>query len=173
MSEIQGASLQEQLLDASRRNNADLLETILESLDNNPDKIAKLINSACDPLGNTCLHLCCKYGSWEVLDRILDQDGGIEIDPRNNVDGDTPLHVTVRYAIEEPEHGTFIAQNLIEVGADPRIRNKAGQKPVDLIHGDGLDDLLDLLQGAELAADNEGVINEEDAEIIDDGPEDE
>lgn len=168
----EGASLEEQILDASRRNNADLLETIFQNLSGDEKKIANLINSAKDPMGNTALHLCCQYGSWEVLDKILDQEGGIEIDPKNTVDGDTPLHVTIRYAIGEPEHGTFIAQNLIEVGADPRIRNKSGQKPLDLIHGDNLDDLIDLLQGAELAADNGDMVNEEDAEIIDDGPED-
>ncbi|SCW02944.1 LAFE_0F17722g1_1 [Lachancea fermentati] len=168
----EGASLEEQILDASRRNNADLLETIFQNLSGDEKRIANLINSAKDPMGNTALHLCCQYGSWEVLDKILDQEGGIEIDPKNIVDGDTPLHVTVRYAIGEPEHGTFIAQNLIEVGADPRIRNKSGQKPLDLIHGDNLDDLIDLLQGAELAADNGNMVNEEDAEIIDDGPED-
>lgn len=168
----EGASLEEQILDASRRNNADLLETIFQNLSGDEKRIANLINSAKDPMGNTALHLCCQYGSWEVLDKILDQEGGIEIDPKNIVDGDTPLHVTVRYAIGEPEHGTFIAQNMIEVGADPRIRNKSGQKPLDLIHGDNLDDLIDLLQGAELAADNGNMVNEEDAEIIDDGPED-
>lgn len=168
----QGASFREQLLDASRRNNVDLLETVFQELNNDEKKIAELINTAHDPMGNSSLHLCCKSGSWEVLDIILDQEGGIEIDCKNSVEGDTPLHVTVRYAIEEPEHGTFIARNLIEVGADPRIINKAGQKPLDLVHGNDLDDLVDLLQGAELAAENHGVVNEDDAELIDDGPED-
>ncbi|AJR75892.1 AQG_2a_G0018190.mRNA.1.CDS.1 [Saccharomyces cerevisiae] len=170
----EGASLSEQLLDAARRNNLDLLETVFDSLDNDPEKIAKLINESKEPLGNTALHLCCKYGSWEVLDKILDQDGEIEIDPQNDVDGDTPLHVTVRYSQEEPEHGTFIARNLIEVGADPRVRNYNNQKPVDLVHGDELDELIDLLQGAELAIDstNGSGDNNEDGEMIDDGPSD-
>ncbi|SCU88006.1 LANO_0D00782g1_1 [Lachancea nothofagi CBS 11611] len=168
----EGASLQEQLLDAARRNNIDLLETIFEELGSDETKIAELINSSCDPMGNSSIHLCCQYGSWEVLDRILDQEGGIEIDSRNKIDGDTPLHAAVRYALTEPEHGIFIAQNLVEVGADPRLLNKAGQKPLDLVHGPELDSLIDLLQGAELAAENQGVVNEEDAELIDDGPED-
>ncbi|CAI4454480.1 AIS_collapsed_G0018080.mRNA.1.CDS.1 [Saccharomyces cerevisiae] len=158
--DTEGASLSEQLLDAARRNNLDFLETVFDSLDNDPEKIAKLINESKEPLGNTALHLCCKYGSWEVLDKILDQDGEIEIDPQNDVDGDTPLHVTVRYSQEEPEHGTFIARNLIEV--------------VDLVHGDELDELIDLLQGAELAIDstNGPGDNNEDGEMIDDGPSD-
>ncbi|EDO15849.1 hypothetical protein Kpol_507p11 [Vanderwaltozyma polyspora DSM 70294] len=174
----EGASLSEQLLDLSRRNNVDLLDTILETLENDPEKIAGLINTSKDPFGNTALHLCCKYGSWEVLDKILDQEGDIEIDPKNTTDGDTPLHVTVRYSMEEPEHGTFIASNLIEVGSDPRIKNNSNQKPIDLIHGDELDDLIDLLQGAEIAADSRGtrdeefegeVVEEEEADDNDDG----
>ncbi|SCV04716.1 LAME_0H20670g1_1 [Lachancea meyersii CBS 8951] len=168
----EGASFQEQLLDASRRNNVDLLDTVFRELGSDEKRIAELINSSCDPMGNTSLHLCCQYGSWDVLDQILDQEGGIEIDPRNKVDGDTPLHSAVRYALTEPEHGTFIAQNLVQVGADSRILNKSGQKPLDLVHGQELENLIDLLQGAELAADNQHLVNEEDAELIDDGPED-
>lgn len=167
----EGASFGEQLLDASRRNNTDLLEHIYTGLDHNADKIAELVNASRDPLGNTALHLCCKYGSWEVLDSLLDQEGGIEIDPRN-VDGETPLHLTVRYCDEEPEHGLFIARNLIEVGADPRIKNEHNQLPLDLLHGEGKDDLIDLLQGAALAADSND-IGEEEKEVIDDDDDDE
>lgn len=169
----EGASYGEQLLEASRRNNVDLLNSILESVGNDPVKIAEVVNTSQDPFGNTALHLCCKTGAWEVLDILLDQVD-IEIDPQNKVDGDTPLHVTVRYAQDEPEHGTFIARNLIEVGADPRLKNKHNQKPIDLIHGEELDELIDLLQGAELAADVGRQQAEEDGEeIIDDGSDDE
>ena len=154
--ETEGASFSEQLLDASRRNNVDLLETILDTLNHDKDKIAHLINESEDPFGNTAIHLCCKYGSWEVLDKILDQEGDIEIDPQNR-NGDTPLHLAVKYSEDEPEHGTFIAQNLIEVGADPRVRNNDGHRPIDLIHSTELDELADLLQGAELAADSVAV----------------
>lgn len=174
MSGEEGASLSEQLLDACRRNNDDLLDTVLDNVRDDPEKLTQLINGSTDPMGNTALHLCCQYGSWEVLDKILDLDGDIEIDPHNRRDGDTPLHVAVRYSLEEPEHGTFIARNLIEVGADARIRNNHGQRPVDLIHGDELDDLFDLLQGAELAADNGGAagLEEQGEEIVDDDDED-
>ncbi|QLQ80035.1 hypothetical protein HG537_0D00350 [Torulaspora globosa] len=167
--ESEGASFGEQLLEASRRNNTELLNSVLESVGSEPDGIADLINGSKDPFGNTALHLSCKFGSWEVLDILLDQEN-IEIDPQNKVDGDSPLHVTVRYAQEEPEHGTFIARNLVEVGADPRLRNRHNQKPIDLIHGDELDELVDLLQGAELAADMGGDLAEDvEDEVIDDG----
>lgn len=164
----EGASLSEQLLDASRRNNVDLLESILEASENDAAKIADLINTSNDPFGNTALHLCCKYGSWETLDKILDQEGDIEIDPKNT-DGNTPLHITVQYADSEPEHGTFIASNLIEVGSDPRIQNNENKKPLDLIHSNELDELIDLLQGAEIAADSGvGHGHEEEEEVVED-----
>lgn len=170
--ESEGASQGEQLLDASRRNNVDLLETVFKDLNEDPIKIADLINHSKDPFGNTALHLCCKYGSWDVLDKILDQEGGIEIDPHNTIDGDTPLHEAVKYAQEEPEHGSFIIQNLIEVGADPRAKNNNNEKPIDLIHSDDLDDLVDLLQGAELVADNAGEITKDEEEDIPDNDDD-
>ena len=95
------------------------------------------------------------------------------IDNKNKSNGDTPLHLAVRYSLEEPEHGTFIVSNLIEVGADPRIKNNHGQKPSDLIHGDELDDLFDLLQGAELAVDNGGMegLQEQEIDVSDDNDE--
>lgn len=170
--ETEGASLGEQLLEASRRNNVDLLDDVFHDLEGDSTKIAELINNSKDPFGNTALHLCCKYGSWDVLDKILDQEGGIEIDSQNDLEGNTPLHVAVKYAEEEPEHGTFIAQNLIEVGADPRIRNNDNNRPIDLIHNDELEDLIDLLQGAELAADNGGEVIKAEEENIDDDDDD-
>lgn len=173
MSEQDGATLEEQLLDAARRNNVDLLEHVYDRLEEDAAKIADLINTARDPLGNTALHLCCRNGSWDVLDSLLDQEGGIEIDPQNVADGDTPLHAAVRYALDEPEHGTFIVRNLVDVGADARIRNNHRQKPLDLIHGgDEVETLIDLLQGAELAADNDGSEEEEVEDDVEDFDED-
>lgn len=174
LSHEEGASLGEQLLDASRRNNEDLFDTVIATIGNEDrNRLSKLINESHDPMGNTALHLCCQYGSWEVLDKLLDLDADIEIDNKNKSNGDTPLHLAVRYSLEEPEYGTFIVSNLIEVGADPRIKNNHGQKPSDLIHGDELDDLFDLLQGAELAVDNGGMegLQEQEIDVSDDNDE--
>lgn len=168
----EGASSKEQLLDAARRNNLDLFNTVLGLYAEKENDFVSLINDAKDPFGNSSLHLCCKYGSWDVLDAILDYEG-VEINEQNTIDGDTPLHLCVKYCHQEPEFGYFIAENLIEVGADPRIKNKANQKPLDLIHSTELENLINLLQGAEIAADNKGlVLDEENAEEIDDGPDD-
>jgi hypothetical protein len=141
----EGASYKEQILDAARRNNSDLFEEILKQAGTG---ITHIINGSRDPLGNTPLHLAAKYGSYEVLDEILDQEG-VEVDPVNRIDGDTPLHLAVRYAEEEPEHGAFIAETLIEAGADARIKNSNGLKPIQLVRSNA--SLTELLLGAELA----------------------
>lgn len=85
----------------------------------------------------------------EVLDIILDQPG-TEVDPQSRQSGDTPLHAAVRYSLTEPEHGAFIVETLIDAGADPRVKNKAGQKPIDLASDDN-NELINVLQGAEFA----------------------
>ncbi|GMM37184.1 hypothetical protein DASC09_045090 [Saccharomycopsis crataegensis] len=157
-----GASYKEQLLDASRRNNDDLLATIFEEI-GDPEKIAELINTAKDPLGNSSLHLATKYGNYSALDLILDQEG-VEVDPQNRLDGDTPLHIAVRYSHDDPEYGKFLAEVLTDVGADPRIKNKHGEKPVDLVRGEDPEheELRDILEQAQYAA-----MVSKDADVID------
>lgn len=85
----------------------------------------------------------------EVLDHILDKED-VEVDPVNRQFGDTPLHSAVRYSLTEPEHGAFIVEMLIDAGADPRIKNKNNQKPIDLASSTNTE-LIDTLQGAEFA----------------------
>lgn len=53
--EADGASQGEQLLDAARRNNVDLLETVFKELEEDPAKIADVVNHSKDPLGNSFL----------------------------------------------------------------------------------------------------------------------
>ncbi|KAH9843333.1 Ankyrin repeat-containing protein [Teratosphaeria destructans] len=109
----EGASPREQLMEAARRNNTDLLQELLDSgsLKNNADAIAKFLNTTTDALGNSALHVAAQYGSYEVLDTILDQEG-VEIDGQERRDGDT-----------------YQEEILIE----DRIRNKAKMKAIDLV----------------------------------------
>ncbi|KAK9453255.1 ankyrin repeat-containing domain protein [Dipodascopsis uninucleata] len=147
-----GAKPSELLLEASRRNNVDLLQEVLGINDNNREaspSTAELINSAVDPLGNTALHLAALNGSYECLDILLDIEG-VEVEPVNRLEGNTPLHNAVIYSEEEPEHGFAVVEMLIDAGSDPRIRNKMKEKPIDLVHPTN-PDLRRLLQGAELA----------------------
>ncbi|CDK28146.1 unnamed protein product [Kuraishia capsulata CBS 1993] len=157
-----GASLQEQLLESARRNNAELLESIIAKAADS-EALGRLINETVDPLSNTALHICAKYGSFEVLDILLDQEG-VEVDPVNLLEGETPLHLAVKYSIEEPEHGAFVAETLLDAGADPRIKNKSGLKPVQLVHNN--DQLQAALENAEytLAAELEGEVDQ--AELV-------
>lgn len=57
-----------------------------------------------------------------------------ECDPLTRLDKDTPLHVAVRYANEkDAELGEHMINMMCEAGCDPRVRNKHGQKPVELV----------------------------------------
>lgn len=107
----------------------------------------------------------------DILDRILDIED-VEVDPINRQFGDTPLHSAVKYSINEPELGAYLGKSflhifilltrsnnsfvfsivemLIEAGADPTLRNKDGQTPLDLAPSTN-DKLIEILQGAEMA----------------------
>lgn len=59
----------------------------------------------------------------EVLDMLLDQEG-LEVDPIDRMESDTPLHKAVRFinglSQEEWESAASIADLLLDAGADPR-----------------------------------------------------
>lgn len=146
---IEGASYSEQLLECARRNNTELLLTIKVELNNDQEKLSNLINSTRELItNNTSLHLACQFGNWEFIDIVLDIEG-VEIDPKNR-EGDTPLHLAVKYTINEPEHGYFIIDNLLDAGSDPRISDKHNLKPIDYVNKDN-EKLRELLESAEYA----------------------
>lgn len=59
----------------------------------------------------------------DVLDTLLDQEG-LEVDPVDRLEGDTPLHKAVRYVndreADEWEKAAPLVELLVEAGADPR-----------------------------------------------------
>lgn len=72
----------------------------------------------------------------EVIDVLLDQEG-LEIDDVDRLERDTPLHKAVRYCnsldkSEWADVGHPIVEILLDAGCDPRIRNGAKLKPVEL-----------------------------------------
>jgi len=141
----EGATPKELLLEAARRNNVELLQELLSS-----DKTtAEFLNEATDALGNTALHVAAQYGALEVMDELLDQEG-LDVDPVNKIEQDTPLHKACEYARREKEHGLAVVEMLTEAGADPRIRNKQKRKPVDLVDPTNTE-LLAILRKAEYA----------------------
>lgn len=142
------ASVSEQLLEAARRDNTELLLEV-RALVNDEPKLADLINTTTEQVTmNSPLHLACLRGNWDFIDIVLDVEG-VEIDPKNR-DGDTPLHLAVKYCAEEPEHGRFIVDNMLDAGSDPRIVDKLGNKPLDYVGKDDTE-LRELLESAEYA----------------------
>ncbi|KAH9873366.1 hypothetical protein J1614_005764 [Plenodomus biglobosus] len=145
MADEEGASPRELILESCRRNNTELLEETIADLASAASKsgkdaaeyVAGILNNARDGVGNGCLHLAASYGSYEVLDVLLDQEG-LEIDELDRMEADTPLHKAVRYvnsldASEWAASGHAIVEILLDAGCDPRIRNKAKLKPVELV----------------------------------------
>lgn len=146
---VQGASYSEQILEAARRNNTELLLQIKSELNNDQEKLAELINTTKESISlNSPLHLATQLGNWEFIDIVLDIEG-VEIDPLNR-EGDTPLHLAVKYTVDEPEHGYFVIDNLLDAGSDPRIKDKHSLKPVDYVNKD-MPKLKELLESAEYA----------------------
>jgi len=166
--EDDGATPRELLLEACRRNNTDLLVEIFTHFES-PEKIAHFLNTATDGIGNFGLHIAVTYGSYDVLDTLLDQEG-LEVDPVDRMEGDTPLHKAVRYVNSCSKDGwkksAAFVELLIDAGADPRIRNKAKLKAMELVDPRNTELRL-TLQRAEMAqmAGND-VVNGDD----DDGP---
>lgn len=58
-----------------------------------------------------------------------------ECDPLTRLDKDAPLHIAVRYANDkDSELGLEMVKMMCEAGCDPRVKNKHGQKPVELAY---------------------------------------
>jgi len=59
----------------------------------------------------------------EVMDLLLDQEG-LEVDPLDRMEKDTPLHKAVRFINELPkaqwDDGKLFVELLLDAGADPR-----------------------------------------------------
>ncbi|KAI9774383.1 MAG: hypothetical protein M1840_004277 [Geoglossum simile] len=145
--EHDGASPREQVLEACRRNNTELLQNVIDGFAkktsdkalekrSREEQIADLLNNAVDGIGNHCLHLAATYGSYDVMDLLLDQEG-LEVDPLDRMERDTPLHKAVRFVNDLPkakwDGGKLFADLLLDAGADPRVRNKAKLKPAELV----------------------------------------
>lgn len=64
-----------------------------------------------------------KNSTDHVLDLLLDQEG-LEVDPIDRLEAETPLHKAVRFinGVDESERKTasILVELLLEAGADPR-----------------------------------------------------
>lgn len=140
MSQDDGATPKEILIESCRRNNTSLLNEVLSSspLSSDASKIADFLNNTTDSLGSSALHIAAQYGSYDILDQLLDQEG-VEIDHTEPREGDTCLHRAVRYvnglksSWEQEGEGKALVEILVDAGCDPRVRNKARLRAVDLL----------------------------------------
>jgi uncharacterized protein len=172
MAEENGASPRELLIEACRRNNTSLLNDLLASFKSS-SATANFLNTTTDALGSSGLHIAAQYGSYEVLDTILDQEG-VEIDHAEKRDGDTCLHKAVRFCNNlqqaEWERGKAVVEILVDAGCDPRLRNKAKLRPIDLVDPRNKD-VRSVLQKAEMAMTaGDDVVDEDDDDDARDGP---
>lgn len=180
MATNEGASSKEILFEACRRDNISLLEGILATppYSSSVTETATFLNTATNSLGAGPLHVAATYGSYDVLDLILDQEG-VEIDGKEKRDGDTALHCAARYcnglAQEQwPTQGKAVIEILLDAGLDPRIRNKAKRKALELVDPRN-DACRDVLRRAEmtLMAGDDIVREDVDDRIADAGSESE
>ncbi|KAJ5818407.1 hypothetical protein N7474_003998 [Penicillium riverlandense] len=138
MADDEGASPRELVVEACRRDQPHLIEQVLNDMDSKSnEEVAEFFNGVTDALGNHALHICSLYGSCcnpdDVMDSLFDIQF-FECDPLTRMDKDTPLHIAVRYANDkDKELGTEMVKMMCEAGCDPRVRNKHGQKPADLV----------------------------------------
>lgn len=98
-------------------------------------------------LGNHLYHEAALQGNYEIIDMLLDQ-AGFECDPVSRVDGDTPLHSAIRWINSEPpaqrEFGNALVEMMLEAGSNPRIKNKGGLTPLQLVdpRNEGLKEVI-------------------------------
>ena len=103
------------------------------------------LNPCCSD-GNTLLHLAawhetpikednvrgvCKLPCVETMKLILHAGGDVNA---VNIEGNTPLHLAVKYKPAEPEEVVILSEMLLlllDIGADPKLVNKNGQTPLD------------------------------------------
>ena len=103
------------------------------------------LNLCCSD-GNTLLHLAawhetpvkednvrgvCKLPCVETMKLILHAGGNVNA---VNTEGNTPLHLAVKFKPAEPEEVEILREMLLlllDIGADPKLANKNGQTPMD------------------------------------------
>ncbi|WVQ87928.1 hypothetical protein IAS59_001659 [Cryptococcus gattii] len=120
----QGASANERLLAAAKTDNEGMLEDALKELSD--------VNQP-DGLGNTALHYAVIHASTNVLEPILCHDT-CDVDLKNRLQGDTPLHIAVRNRWDQYEGlRLWLVRSLLEAGADTSIRNRHNERPIDIL----------------------------------------
>ncbi|KAM0474314.1 hypothetical protein ACHAPX_007650 [Trichoderma viride] len=154
--EHEGASIEEQLIEACRRDNVELLTELLE--DKEDSEITRLLNRTTTVMGNHLYHEAASRGNYDIIDHLLDQPD-FECDPINRQEGDTPLHSAIRWLNAEPPaqrpFGHHLIDMMLEAGSNPRIKNKGGLTAAQLVDPRN-QELRDLIQKHIYASQNAG-----------------
>ena len=119
--------------------------------------------------GNTLLHLAawhetpikednvrsvCKLPCVETMKLILHAGGDVNA---VNTEGNTPLHLAVKFKPAEPEEVEILREMLLlllDIGADPKLENKNGQTPLDSCETDAARMILSVKRGLSVSAMN-------------------
>ncbi|KAI9483408.1 MAG: ankyrin repeat-containing domain protein [Benjaminiella poitrasii] len=133
--ELEGATNNDLMLAACRNDQDDMLEDILKEGDFD-------INHT-DPLGDTALHYAARFGSLTCMEMLLHVPN-VDVNLKNKKEGNTPLHLSIQYE-DDPEVAIGMAALLIDAGADPRVKNKAGHTVSDYV-ANRKDDMADLIE---------------------------
>ncbi|KAI9496320.1 ankyrin [Zychaea mexicana] len=136
MENEEGASNNERMLAACRNDQDDLLKEILKATDID-------VNFS-DAIGDTTLHYAASFGSLACLEILVNLDG-INLNARNRIEKNTPLHKAVQYTEEDVALATV--DLLLEAGADPRIENGNRMTPAMLVDPKN-DDMKELFDNA-------------------------
>ncbi|KAK4162514.1 hypothetical protein QBC43DRAFT_241169 [Cladorrhinum sp. PSN259] len=142
----EGASPAELLIEACRGDNVELLHEVLNDLPSDEDR-TKMLNETTTVMGNHLYHEAASRGNYDVIDALLDQEG-FECDPISRIEGDTPLHTVIRWINQEPaqqrEFGNALVDMMLEAGSNPRVKNKGGLTPLQLVdpRNEGLRELI-------------------------------
>ncbi|KAK1727899.1 uncharacterized protein BDZ83DRAFT_180673 [Colletotrichum acutatum] len=133
--EHEGASVQELLIEAARRDNTELFNEVIAGI-KNEDELSRILNETTTVMGNHLYHEAASRGNYDIIDLLLDQPN-FECDPINRQEGDTPLHSAIRWINNESqanrEFGNALVDMMLEAGSSPRIKNKGGLTPLQLV----------------------------------------
>ncbi|KAK1458079.1 ankyrin repeat protein [Colletotrichum melonis] len=130
-----GASVKELLIEAARRDNTELFNDVIAGI-KDENELSRILNETTTVMGNHLYHEAASRGNYDIIDLLLDQPN-FECDPINRQEGDTPLHSAIRWINNESqanrEFGNALVDMMLEAGSSPRIKNKGGLTPLQLV----------------------------------------
>lgn len=111
--------------------------------DGNVEEVTAILKThpnpdARDSSGGTALHAAMFQKNIKIVEMLIDY--GLDVNAIGPKNGYTPLHDAVW------GDNPAAAKLLLEKGADPSIKNKEGQTPLEKAQSEGKEDLVNVLQ---------------------------